>query len=114
MTANAKGKSRSTSIDSQTFGQICNEVWRDREAILSRRGIITGEAALVRAVYWRLCKLGGAPGKSIDDCDSVPSSLTYQLVVGSMLELCAQPRFDGAPILNELVHRYHEEGAERY
>jgi len=111
---NTKVRSRPMSIDARTFGEICNDVWRDREAIVFRRGIVTGEAALVRAVYWRLCKAGGKPGRSMDDCDAVRSSLTYQLVVGSMLELCARPRFDGAPILNELVHRYRQELAESH
>lgn len=106
--ANARNK-RVMSIDSEKFGQICDDVWREREGILSCKGIVTGEAALIRAVYWRLCKAGGKPGKSIDECDATNSSITYQLIVGSMLELCAHPRFDGAPFIDELIHRYRQE-----
>jgi hypothetical protein len=96
-------------IDSKKFGQICDGVWRDRIAILTGRGILSGETALVRAVYWRLCKAGGKPNRSIDDHASAHTSLTYQLVVGNMLELCADQRFDGAPFLSELLQRYQDE-----
>ena len=105
------GRKVMNTIDSQSFGLICDGVWRDRDAILSRRGILSGEAALVRAVYWRLCKAGAKPGKSLDDCGSARSILTYQLVVGSVLELCAHPRFDAAPFLKELVQRFEDENA---
>ena len=99
-------------IDSQKFGQICDGVWRDRAAILTKRGIVSGETALVRAVYWRLCKAGGKPSKSIEDYDIAHTSITYQLVVGSLLELYAHPRFDGGPFLKELVRRYKDEVEE--
>ena len=62
--------------------QVCDGVWRDRDAILSGRGVASGEDALVRAAYWRLCKAGRAPGESIEDC---------------------------APFLRELVRRYRAE-----
>ena len=52
-------------IDAERFGQICNDVWRDRVAILSRRGVLSDEAALRRAVYWRICKAGGEPDQNI-------------------------------------------------
>jgi hypothetical protein len=96
-------------IDSQKFWQICNDVWREREGILNCKGILTGEAALLRAVYWRLCKVGGKPSKRIDDCDMVRSSITYKLVVDNILELCGHPRFDSAPFLDELINRYRQE-----
>ena len=97
------------SIDSQTFGHICDGVWRDREGILSRKGFVTDEAALVRAVYWRLCKAGGKPGESIDECYVKNTQINYQSVVSRMLQLCSHPRFDGAPFLETLVQRYLDE-----
>jgi hypothetical protein len=45
---------------------------------------LSGEDALVGAVYWRLCKAGRQPGESIADC---------------------------APFLRELVRRYRAEVA---
>lgn len=68
------------------FSQICDGVWRDRAQILTGRGILTGEAALVRAAYWRLCKAGGEPGQSSDDY---------------------------TPFLNELVRQYRDEGGSQ-
>jgi hypothetical protein len=97
------------SIDSQTFGHICDGVWRDRAAILSRKGFVTGEAALIRAVYWRLCKAGGKPDKSINEYDPAQTRQTYQMVVNCMLKLFSHPRFDGAPFLEALVQRYLDE-----
>lgn len=55
-------------IDSEKIRQICHSVWRDRAAILAGRGILSGEATLTRAVYWRLCKAGLKPGESIEGC----------------------------------------------
>ena len=47
--------------------QICREVWLDRANILTGRGDLSGEAVLVRAVYWRLCKTGDEPEHSLAD-----------------------------------------------
>jgi hypothetical protein len=69
-------------IDSEKIKQICDGVWHDRASILAMRGILSGEAALARAVYWRLCKAGRKPGESIEDC---------------------------APFLRELVQQYRDE-----
>lgn len=51
-------------ISAEKFGQICDDVWRDRDAILSRRGLLSDEEALARAVYWRICKAGGDLGRN--------------------------------------------------
>ena len=98
-----------TTINSEQFGEICNGVWRDRAAVLRGRGLLSGEAALLRAVFWRLCKSGVKPGDGAENYGSKPTTLSYKLVVGSMLELHARPVFDGAPILNELVENYQNE-----
>lgn len=55
-------------IDSEKIRQICHSVWLDRATILAGRGILSGEATLTRAVYWRLCKAGLKPGESIEGC----------------------------------------------
>jgi hypothetical protein len=70
-------------LASKRFRQICDDVWRDRAQILTDRGILSGEAALVRAAYWRLCKAGGEPGQGSDDY---------------------------TPFLDELVRQYRDEG----
>lgn len=100
-----------TTIDSTAFVQICDEVWRDRAAILTRRGIVNGETALLRAVYWRLCKAGGRI--STEDYDTAHTRSTYHTVVISLLESYAHPRFDAAPLLEELVRRYNEEAQKQ-
>jgi hypothetical protein len=100
-----------TTINSEQFGEICNAVWRDRAAILRGRGILSGEATLVRAVFWRLCKAGVKTKGCAENDSSPPAILGYQLVVGRMLEANGRPAFDSAPILNELVERYADEAA---
>jgi hypothetical protein len=98
-----------TTINSEQFGEICNGVWRDRAAVLSGRGLLSGEATLVRAVFWRLCKAGVNSTVSAENYSSQPTILAYQVVVGRMLEVNARPAFDGAPILKELLDRYKNE-----
>jgi hypothetical protein len=73
-------------VTSEKVRQICDGVWRDRATILTGRGFLSGEAALVRAVYWRLCKVGDRPGQSSDDY---------------------------APFLRELVRQYRDEAGQR-
>ena len=102
-----------TTINSEQFGEICNGVWRDREAVLEGRGTLSGEATLVRAVFWRLCKVGLNPKGSADSDGSKPAMLAYQLVVGRMLKANSRPAFDSGPILKELVERYQGEVRNR-
>lgn len=99
-------------MTSEKFGQICDGVWRDRAGILTMRGALSGEAALVRAVYWRLCKAGGELGKSIEDCDTDHKLLMYEQLVGSMLTQYAHPHFDGTPLLKDLVRRHMDEAGQ--
>jgi hypothetical protein len=66
---------------SENCRQICKEVWRDRASIVTGRGDLSAESALVRAVYWRLCKIGDEPEQSLAD----------------------------APLLKELVRQYRAE-----
>ena len=72
-------------IGPEKIKRICDGVWDDRASILTARGVLSGEDALVGAVYWRLCKAGRKPGESIADC---------------------------APFLRELVQRYRVEAAQ--
>ena len=62
--------------------QICDGVWHDRAAILRGRGALSGEDALIQALYWRLCKAVRKLGESTEDC---------------------------APFLRELVRQYRAE-----
>lgn len=100
-----------TTINSEQFGEICNAVWRDRAAVLRGRGSLSGEATLVRAVFWRLCKVGIKTRGCAENDASKPSILAYQLVVGRMLAANGRPAFDSAPILKDLVERYTNEAA---
>jgi hypothetical protein len=96
-------------ISSEKFLEICNGVWCDRAAIVRGRGFLSEEAALVRAVYWRLCKFGGTPTVSAENYGSLQTVSAYQLGVSCLLELNGRPCFDGAPYLQELVDRYKNE-----
>ncbi len=99
-----------TVVASDKFKRVCGQVWRDREAILTRRGGLTGEAALMRAVYWRLCKTWGEVGACGDDAPQERQTVfTYQRLVSIMLTQNVGPHYDGLPLLNELVRQYREE-----
>jgi len=74
-----------STISAEKFAQICDDVWRDRAGILSRRGILSDEEALVRAVYWRIRKAGGEPDRNIES---------------------------HSPLLDELVRRCRDEAAQ--
>src|SRR5436189_2601294 len=98
-----------TTINSEQFGEICEAVWRDRATVLSGRGSLSGEATLVRAVFWRLCKAGLKTKGCAENDNSRPENLAYQQVVGRMLAVNGRPAFDSAPILKELLDRYQVE-----
>jgi hypothetical protein len=96
-------------ITSEQFVQVCDRVWSDRKALLRGRGRLNGEAALVRAVYWRLCKTGLGSNGRVESSSPASALFEYRLVVGRMLEASARPAFDWAPILKGLVERYQNE-----
>ena|ERR1044072_5649065 len=96
-------------INSEQFGELCDAVWRDRATVLEGRGSLSGEATLVRAVFWRLCKAGLKSKGSTEHNSSKPEILAYQTVIGRMLEVNSRPAFDSAPILKKLLDRYQVE-----
>jgi len=96
-------------INSEQFQEICNGVWHDRARLLSGRGFLSGEAALMRAVYWRLSKAGMKPILSAEDYGSPRTASSYKLGVSCMLEIHGRPRFNGTQYLNVLVQHYTQE-----
>jgi hypothetical protein len=100
-------------MDAEEFAKLCNGVWRDRLAILHRRGILSGETALVRAVYWRLRKSGAEPGCDSQAAEAAPTGSAYDLEVLRLLAQYADPSFAGGPILKELLERYAAEASQQ-
>ena len=98
-----------TTINSEQFGEICDGVWRERAPILRGRGILSGEATLVRAVFWRLCKAGIQSKGYAEPDGSKPELLAYESEIGRMLGANGSPAFDSAAILKELMERYQGE-----
>ena len=98
-----------TAINSKQFGEICDGVWDDRTPLVRGRGFLSGEAALVRAVYWRICKTGVKRTVSAENYLSPQAISAYQLGVSCLLELNGNPRFDCVPLLEQLVARYQNE-----
>ena len=96
-------------INSEQFEEICNGVWRDRARLLTDRGFLSGEAALMRAVYWRLSKAGIRPIRSGENYGSSRTAPSYELGVSCMLEVHGRPRFDGTQYLNVLMQGYNNE-----
>ena len=104
--------SRMTTINSEQFEKICDFVWNDRASILRGSGNLSGEATLLRAVFWRLCKAGIKTKGCADTDSSKPAIEDYELILGRMLKTNARPAFDSAPILKELVDRYQREATK--
>jgi len=100
---------RMTTINSEQFEKICDFVWNDRASILMGRGSLSGEATLMRAVFWGLCKAGIKTNGCADNDSSKPAIDAYHLIVGRMLKMNARPAFDAGPILKALVERYQHE-----
>jgi hypothetical protein len=70
---------------------------------------LSGEATLVRAVFWRLCNAGLKTKGCAGNDWSTPAILAYQSVISRMLEMHGRPAFDCAPVLQQLVERYQNE-----
>lgn len=96
-------------LASDKFTRVCDGVWTDRTAILSCRGGLSGEAALMRAVYWRLCKSWGGSSPAVDEADKGHMLLKYQRLVCILLTTHVGAHYDGSPFLNELVRQYRKE-----
>jgi hypothetical protein len=105
-------KTSASTINAEQFGEICDRVWSDRASLLTGSGQLSGEATLVRAVFWRLCKVGIKARGCADTDGSTPALLAYQSVVTQMLRTSSQPVFDSAPILDALIHRYRNEAGK--
>jgi hypothetical protein len=96
-------------INSDQFQEICEGVWRDRAVLLKGRGFLSGEAALMRAVYWRLSKAGIKPILSPENYSAPRTASSYELGVSCLLEVHGRPRFNGIQYLKELVQHYRNE-----
>ena len=105
-------KTSTSTINATQFGEICDRVWSDRASLLRGSGQLSGEATLVRAVFWRLCNAGIKTKGCTDTDGSIPALLAYQSVVNQMLKTSSRPSFDSAPILDALINRYQTEAGE--
>src|ERR1043166_6259935 len=99
-------------INAKQFEEICDRVWSDRASLMRGSGKLSGEATLVRAVFWRLCNAGIKSKGCADTDGSKPALLAYQSVVAQMLSTSSRPHFDSAPILEALINRYQTEAGE--
>ena len=105
-------KKSTSTINATQFEEICGHVWNDRESLLRGKDKLTGEATLVRAVFWRLCKAGIKTKGCVDADGTKPALLGYQLIVLEMLKTSSRPHFDGTPMLDALIDRYRSEDVE--
>jgi hypothetical protein len=96
-------------ITSERFAAICSKVWQDRSAVLTGRGSLSGEVALVRAVYWRLRNSAALPANSTENYGSPQTVSAYQLGMGRLLEMNGDTNPDCSQFLEELLHRYEYE-----
>jgi hypothetical protein len=98
-----------TTIDTDKLEAVCSEVWRDRSAVLEGRGFLSLQAALARAVYWRLCKTTVSRFDNSENYAAAQTFSTYYLAVNCLLQLNARPPFDSAPFLQDLIQRCEDE-----
>ena len=101
-----------STINATQFDEICGRVWSDRASLLRGKGKLSGEATLVRAVFWRLCKAGIKTKGCVGADGTKPALHGYQLIVLEMLKTSSRPPFDGAPILDALIDRYRNEAVD--
>jgi len=101
-----------TTINLERFADICSQVWLDRSAVLTGRGLLSGEGALVRAVYWRLRNLAALPANSTENYGLPQTVSAYRMGVGRLLEINGHPDFDCSQLIDELLHRYEHEPTE--
>ena len=98
-----------TTINQKRVAEICNPVWLDRSAVLTGRGLLSGEGAMVRAVYWRLHNLAALPANGAENYVSPQTVSDYRMGVGRLLEINGRPNFDCSLFIDELLHRYEHE-----
>jgi hypothetical protein len=98
-----------TPLDTERLEAVCSEVWRDRSAVLEGRGFLSLQAALARAVYWRLCKTAASRFDTSENYAASQTFSTYYLAVNCLLQLNARPPFDSAPFLQDLIQRCEDE-----
>ena len=77
--------------------------------MLNGRGSLSGEVALVRAVYWRLRNLAALPANTIENYGSPQTVSAYQKGMDRLLEINGHPNFDCSQFIDELLHRYEHE-----
>jgi hypothetical protein len=100
-------------VNAKQFKEICDRAWSDRLAVLRGSGKLSGEAALMRAVFWRLRKAGINSKACADTNAATPALLAYQSAVLQILKTSSRPAFEAAPILNALIDRYQNEVARQ-
>ena len=76
---------------------------------MTGRGLLSGEGALVRAVYWRLRNLAALPADSSENYGTPQTVLAYRMGVDRLLEINGHPNFDCSQFIDELLHRYERE-----
>ena len=105
-------KLKTSTINVRQFEEICDRVWNDRASLLKGSGNLSGEAALVRAIFWRLRKAGIKTTDRADAEGSTPELVAYQMVIVQMLKSSSRPPFVSTSILNALIDRYQSEVAD--
>ena len=104
-------------INTDKLEAVCHEVWHDRSSVLQGRGFLSVDAALARAVYWRLCKSTPLRTGSSENYGTSQTFSTYHLAVNCLIELNSRPPFDSAPFLEALIQRCQGEvshGEEKF
>lgn len=77
--------------------------------MLNGRGLLSGEGALVRAVYWRVRNLAASPANRTENYGLPQTVSDYRMGVDRLLEINGHPNFDCSRFIDELLHRYEHE-----
>ena len=96
---------RSKTINEQNFRQLCDEVEADSGAILQECGELTGETAMQREIFTRLCRKLEIDVNSPEATELLEEQTGYSFAIMQTLEERMHPAFPYVEILGPLLKR---------
>lgn len=93
------------SISEQEFRLLCDDVERDAENILSDHRDVTGETALQRELFMRLCDMLEIDVESAQATDLLDSETGYSFAIMQTIEEKMRPDFPYIEILGPFLRR---------
>lgn len=93
------------SISEQEFRLLCDDVERDAAAILCDHGDLTGQTAMQRELFTRLCGMLEIDTASAQATDLLDNENGYSFAIMQMIEEKMRPNFPYIEILGPFLRR---------